>query len=681
VISSWNDRHTRWSAILSLAGVLALQPAYSQTLLNNGSALASSSAIDEGQLSSDAAVTLRIELKLPDQAAFDKAVDDLYNPASPNYQKWMTDEDLKKFAPTADQVAKVTAELQKQGLTVEAGDAVGFSLKARGSLEAAQRAFQTTVHQFSAQGKSFTAKVGAARLTGGADQFVAGVTGLGVRPMQPRLKRPIDPRTDQPVAAIPLSKVRASSGGLSDFITNDCFTDANAYTYGTPGKKLPKGVYYGNSYNTDYPDKLCGFTAAQVTDHYSLTPAYQKGLKGEGQTIVIVDAYGYPDVLNDANIFSSLNGLPLLDSSNFKIIYPSGPPSDPQAGVKTQWDSEIALDVQWAHAMAPKAKIVMVFAVNNTDLAFGAAEQYILDHHLGNVVSNSWGGEPDSVEDTLEALAWNNIFKIAAAEGISVHFSTGDDGDSGLNTPIGAAAVPADSPYVTGVGGTSIIKYKGRGSVETGWGNYRTRLASDGLLDPPVEREAIGSGGGESVVFAKPSWQSGLPGVGRQLPDISALADPYTGVPIILTENGVTSLGLIGGTSLACPLFSGIWALAEQNAGHSLGQAAPHIARMGEPAIRDIVSVIGSGLRIDKDVRGVISEQDGNKTFSTLQIFPSAKFFSTGNFFSAIWPETDQVAQAISFGVDTSLTVSPGWDNVTGFGVPRGLIFIEAANN
>ena len=98
------------------------------------------------------------------------------------------------------------------------------------------------------------------------------------------------------------------------------------------------------------------YTAAQLQQIYGLPAAYKKGLNGKGQTIVLLEAYGYPTIEADANAFSTLNGLPQLNSSNFSIVYPEGKPTDPNAGVLTGWDGEIALDVQWAHAIAPGAK-------------------------------------------------------------------------------------------------------------------------------------------------------------------------------------------------------------------------------------------------------------------------------------------------------------------------------------
>src|SRR5205814_3681361 len=148
---------------------------------------------------------------------------------------------------------------------------------------------------------------------------------------------------------------------------------------------------------------------------------------------------------------------------------------------------------------------------------------------------------------------------------------------------IGIKAVdfPASSPFATGIGGTSLaLNPDNTMAFQTGWGTNLTRLAnpisthSSPVIPPLIFGFQDGAGGGTSAEFAKPAFQSGLPGNARLVPDISMLADPQTGAELIETFNGVTEVGVIGGTSLATPLFSAVMAIASQKAGHGLGQAA-----------------------------------------------------------------------------------------------------------
>ena len=201
---------------------------------------------------------------------------------------------------------------------------------------------------------------------------------------------------------------------------------------------------------------------------------------------MLLEAYGYPTMEADANAFSSLTGLPPFTSSNFKIIYPDGPPVSPNAGVLTGWDFEIALDVQWAHSIAPGAKIVVVLAAGQDNESLQAAMQYIITEHVGNTISDSWEINTDLISGPLEEQSFDQLLEMAAAKGISFQFSTGDEGDGGLGSPIGAAGVPSNSPYATAVGGTSILNnINGSGYETLGWGNSFVLLDNQGVQDPP----------------------------------------------------------------------------------------------------------------------------------------------------------------------------------------------------
>ena len=342
------------------------------------------------------------------------------------------------------------------------------------------------------------------------------------------------------MAPVALRKVQDSSGGLSSFLTDQILSKPATFTFTTPGADLPVGVYFGNVYGKDIPNLIPDYTPAQLQSLYGLPAAYKKGWNGAGQTIVLLEAYGYPTIEDDANTFFQLTGLPQLTSSNFSIIYPQGQPVSPIAGELTGWNFEIALDVQWSHSIAPGAKILIVVTPGQETPDFLAAMTYIVNHHLGNVVSDSWEEDQDLVTSPLVEESYDRVLTLAAAKGISFQFSTGDSGDGGLGEPIGAPEVPSNSPHATAVGGTSILNnINGSGYETLGWGTSFVLLNNGGVQDPPEpEPFAGGSGGGESVYFPKPSWQKGLPGTGRQVPDVSALGDPYTGVPIVVTSQG-----------------------------------------------------------------------------------------------------------------------------------------------
>lgn len=641
---------------------------------------------DLGPVDPSTQINLTVHLKLPSKTAFDKAVDALYDPESPHFHKWMTDAELKAFAPDDATVGVVREELEKQGLTVLSVDANNFTIRARGSAASVSHAFNTEIHQFRHDGKIFRANVQQAKLSGEAGEHVATVAGLESHEAHPFMVRAINPRTKQPFASTPLggTKALALSEDLLGLATDQCLSTPAAFNFqsGTPPTN---GVYFGNVYmqGNVAVDIQCDYRPAVLQTVYGLTDAYKKGLDGSGQTIVLVEAFGYPQIEQDANDFNSLMGLPALTTSNFKIVYPEGQPSDPNAGIETGWNGEIALDLDWAHAMAPGAKIVVVVAAGQDSEDLQYAVQYATTRKLGNSVSNSYGIDIDLIAGRLEQESWDETLEVAAAKGISVNFATGDSGDNDLGTPVGAPSVPAVSPHATAVGGTSILNQVGSSTatITTGWGTVGNYLMQgDVVQDPPAGNSFFqgGSGGGESIFFAKPSWQKSLPGTGRQIPDISALADPYTGVPIVLADQfGASFLQYgNGGTSLAAPIFSAIWAIANQAAGAPLGQAARTIAMLPKSAIQDVLATTPSSIT---NPAGVVFDQNGSTFYSAADLFSGTLETDTG-FTSAIWPFVGGDTYAvIGFGIDTSLTVTPGWDNVTGYGTPSGLTFIKAA--
>lgn len=660
--------------VLSLAFLLSTSRISMAFQVEHNVSPAVQQAIDQGPADASQEINLTVYLKMPNRAAFDAAVDQLYNPASPSYEKWMTDAELQKYAPSPAQVAAVRNELQKHGLTVISEDPLGFSIRVHGTIANVESAFQTEIHQFTLKNKTFRANIEDAKLTGNAASLVRSVAGLVGHQARPMPKRATNLAAGKTPASMPLKTVEAS-GGLNSILTENCLTAPAAFTYTTPGSSLPVGVYFGNVYGAG--SKECGYTPSGLEAHYGLSAAYRAGFSGKGQTIALVEGYGYPTIESDANAFFQLAGLPLLNSSNFEIVYPEGPPKNPNAGILTGWNTEIAIDLQSAHSIAPLAKIIVVAAAGQDNEDLQGAIDYVRSHHLANVVSNSWGVDEEMLAGPLELASFDALLEKAAAQGVSVHFASGDGGDDGFGTPIGSPEVPADNPYSTAVGGTSILNDpSGTGYEELGWGMDQTVLANNGLVVPPDQTGLYGgAGGGESIWYAKPSWQAALPGSGRQVPDVSALADPFTGVAIVITVDGVQEVQAgWGGTSLACPIFSAFWALANQSAGHSLGQAARRIAAFSGDQMIDIVPHSSP-----TNAAGTIFDQAGAHYYSPADLF-SDSLYTTTKFISAVWPLGTDTGVDLSFGTDSSLTVTKGWDNVTGFGVPNGLAFITGAS-
>ncbi|MGA3008473.1 MAG: choice-of-anchor tandem repeat GloVer-containing protein [Opitutaceae bacterium] len=263
-----------------------------------------------------------------------------------------------------------------------------------------------------------------------------------------------------------------------------------------------------------------GFTPQQMRHAYGFD---QLGATGAGQIIAIVDAYGDPTVQIDMDTFCAALNIP---STAVLVFNPQGTPAE-----NDDWAMETALDVEWAHAIAPGATIVLVEAKSDADADLYAAVDYAVS--LGATqVSMSWGGSEYSTETTSD-FHFN-------VPGVTFFASSGDDG--------AGVIYPAASPYVVGVGGTTLaLDSSGNYSSEKAWSNSSTNPAS-------------GSGGGVSAYEAVPAYQSGWwSGSGRGVPDVAYDADPATGVPVY---QSYFLWFEVGGTSMGAPQWAALCALA-----------------------------------------------------------------------------------------------------------------------
>ncbi len=666
-------RTSKWTTLLAIASAVLAVPALQaqQTAIEKPGIARISS--DHGPVAPQQMTNVTVHLKMHNEAAFDNAVDELYTPGSATYHHWMTDSQLAAYAPSAAELSTVKKELEAHGLEIMSVSPDNLSIRAQGTMSSMESAFQTQIHEFERGGTTFHANVTPARLAGAAGDLVKGVTGLSGLKMHSYLKQATNPRTGQTEKMVPIAN---ATNGFAGVLTNQCFGAPFSVTLTTAGASLPVGNYYGNAYTQG--NTTCGWTPSQIQTHYGLDKAYKAGLDGTGQSIVLVE--GPTDetpMRTDFATFNKLAGLPGASSSNLQVLYPDGKPS-PLLGY--YWQGETDLDLQWAHAIAPKAKIVVLIMPSEDWTEFEYAIQYAVQNKLGNVISNSYGlSEYESGPVTI--TGFSQVIQKAAAKGIAVNFSSGDGGDGGTGAPnVGGTSFPADSPYATAIGGTSLEVPSGTSAkAETGWGNNQTLLsfAKNSVVDPPIISGFVGgAGGGESTIFAKPSWQKSIAGTKRQVPDISAVADPYTGAAFV--EGG--AIGSIGGTSLSCPIFSAIWALADQKAGQSLGQAGPLLAKLvtSGTAITDVIPV-----STPTNVAGVIFDANGATYYSSDTLM--APLYTTTQYTSAFWEVPAALGGGpgfyvdLSFGTDSSLQTAKGWDNVTGWGIPNGLTFINAA--
>jgi subtilase family serine protease len=640
-------------------------------------------AVDEGAVDPNSSMSAAILVNNPKKAAFDAAVASLYDVSSSNYHRWMSESEISSWGPVSQNVALLQASLRAEGFQVDQADDGGM-LRITGSAAKFQSAFGAPVHLYrSPAGASFLRLASAAQFQGAHAELIAGVAGVAGAGMRPMLARPIDFATGQTVA--PMS-VPSGTSPLAAF-TNQCFNPSpftatlsgfspviGGIGSGAVTSVLTGPTYLSTASSTARP--ACGSTVQQLLHHYGIDEAHALGLTGRNQTIVIVDAYGSPTLETDVDTFSKTMGLPTMDSNSLEVLYPNGNPATTNA----DWKTETTLDVEWAHAFAPGARIVVVVAPTADDSELASAVEYAAKHRLGNVISNSWG-QAEASADAATAQLFDHVFRGAAARGIAVNVATGDSGDFGVGSPVGAASIPADSRWSTGVGGTSIDVPSDKGPVEAAWGITLSQL---GLVRTPLKAPALigflqGGGGGESAFIEKPGFQWRLPGQGRQLPDISALADPQTGAIVEESDSqGAPFWGVVGGTSLATPIFSAIWVLADQAAGESLGQAAPILGELPGFATRDVVPIVANHVNTQGTITfraSIVTDYTPAQLLGIDQTQPNG-FVGTLVY---VGRQPFQGWNVVGFGTDSSLRAQVGWDDATGYGVPNGIAFIESA--
>jgi subtilase family serine protease len=333
------------------------------------------------------------------------------------------------------------------------------------------------------------------------------------------------------------------------------------------------------------------YSAAQLRTVYGVR---QLGdLDGTGTTIAVVVSYGSPTLSADLTAFDHAMALP--DPPSLRTITPAGIPApfDPADSQMAAWAYETTLDVEYAHAMAPGAALLVVATpVPETEGVEGfpeimAAERYVIDNGLTDVISQSFGATETTFPDRGTVDQLRAGYELAADRHVTVLASAGDTGPTGYESdlatlsPQRSATWPASDPLVTAVGGTAL----------------RLDPSGSRTADDTVWRDRYGAGGGgSSVLFDRPAFQDKVqPVVGgsRGVPDV-AMSSAIDGGALVYTSYDPHDTGwsVVGGTSESTPLFAGVIALAVERAGHRLGDLNPALYRLGGEGrgFRDVTS-------------------------------------------------------------------------------------------
>ena len=453
------------------------------------------------------AITLVLKSSPSQVSALEKLLEEQRNPASPSYRRWLNPEEYAdRFGLSRNDFGKVVAWLQSQGFSVDytarGRNWVGFS----GTAREIRNTFQTEVHRYLAEGETHYANA-----------------------------------TDPAIPAA-LAPVVALVRGLDDFRLSPHARSARPHFTG--------------------PDGLHALMPNDLATIYDIAPLYQAGITGSGQQIVVVGQTGI--VMTDIEEFRNAAGLSANDPK------PQLVPGYPDPGV-TQDQGEANLDLEFAGGMAPDATVRYIYSPDVM-----VSVQYAIDQAMMSVISMSYGGcEPMATSGPDGATAIRALAQQANSEGITWLASSGDCGSAACQTQgIDVASttgmsvnLPASIPEVTGVGGAEFNE--GSGSYwsdqnDAGHGSVLSYIPEMAWNDTPQDGTLASGGGGASIFFAKPAWQTG-PGVpndnARDVPDVAFAASwDHDAYAVVMNGNA----GPSGGTSAATPVFAGILALLNQ---------------------------------------------------------------------------------------------------------------------
>jgi subtilase family serine protease len=555
-----------------------------------------------GPAAATATVDFDVALQLTNHAgavALEQAVSD---PTSASYRHFLTPAQWEsRFSPSPATVSAVTSWLQSDGLTVDGVSQDRMTVAVSGTTEQVAAALGTTLDEYRHLGQ--VVRLAATQLSVPADLsgVIGGITGVDQVPATH------DSTID--AAGAPAAGTDGQPGGFR--VAPPC----SGY-YGQVSVSGEPG--YGDHFPHPLAYAPCGYNPTQLESAYGISSDIANGIDGRGVTVAVVDAYASPSIFADAHKFSRMHqpGHALAASQFDQTVSPTfnqqslcGPPG---------WYGEETLDVEAVHAMAPGANILYVGAENCLDSGLLPAEQQIVDGHLADIITNSWGDNGgDLLDPAGTRLAYDNVFLMAGGTGIGIQFSAGDNGDEFATVGMTVADYPSSSPYVTSVGGTGLqVGAAGERLGELGWSTSKsvlctTTLAADRYpgctaakirtyLPAAPGAYDYGGGGGTSFVYPEPSYQTSVvpaalagrnafTGVPMRVePDISMDADPTTGMLVGETQRfpAGTFYGeyRIGGTSVSSPLFAGVMADADQAAGGPLGFVNPALYALDAPA-------------------------------------------------------------------------------------------------
>ena len=472
------------------------------------------------------------------QAALKKLLDDQQDKFSPNYHRWLTPAEFgKAFGPSDQDVQTVTSWLQAHGFRIDHISKGKTHIEFSGDAGQVQQAFQTPIHKYAIGGEEHWANAADPQIPAALVPAVAGIATLHSFHSKPQ-------------------HVISPNKATINYVNSK-----------------PQVTFSGGEH---------ALGPADFATIYNLNPLYNAGINGSGISIAVVSRsdIDFADIVDFNSIFGVSNGFTaIFNGSNPGLV-----PGD---------DVEATLDVTWSGAVAPSAIIALVVSAStNTTDGIELSKLYIVDNDLANVMTESYGiCEAALTSADLASISLLN--EQAAAQGITHVVSTGDTGSAGCDNlgetiatgPISVNAL-ASSAFNVAVGGTI---FNDASSPSTYWNtsnNSATLASAKSYIPEKVWNETctttctandapLAAGGGgpsivnHSVIYPKPSWQSGVAGIpadgARDIPDVSLTAAIHDGYLICFNRSCAGgSVFIIGGTSASAPAFAGIMALVDQ---------------------------------------------------------------------------------------------------------------------
>jgi subtilase family serine protease len=682
-------KHARWWALTGALGLsvpvlaalagpasAATAPTPARSPLHGSLAPAVARAHPAGSVAGTSAVGFDLVLSLRSTAAAQAFVRSVSTPGSAQYHHFLSDAAWQaRFGPSAAQVSAAETWLRQEGFTIGSVPKDHLFVPATGTAATVETAFGVKLGYYRVHGEKVRLAKGTLSIPASLASTVSGVVGVNQYLATTGLK--LTGRTSAGSSTQP-SQEPPPPAGFRNPQPCSTFWGQKIDSKDSPALYAP--------YTAGRPYDICGYKPAQLRGAYNLAKSVAGGDNGKGVTVAIVDAYDSPTLLPDAQEYSRLNDpANPLAASQFVNVAPATVDDVTECG-GSGWYGEQALDVESSHAMAPGATIEYVGAQDCQDTSLLAADNTAITSGA-SVVTNSWGdGVGDLLTDAATKTAFDNAFMLADSTGVSVMFSSGDDGDNFADFGIDAPNYPASSPFVTAVGGTTLeVNSANARAAELGWSTAKQVLCANttattscsGTTPAGTLAWQAGGGGGTSYTYTQPYYQAGVvpaalahrnaalagPSPMRVIPDISMDADAQSGMLIGFTQTfpDGTYYGQFkeGGTSLASPLLAGVVADADQAAGSPLGFLNPVLykASTATPAaFNDIVAPA------DPDSAAVVRVDYADGVDAAKGYVVSLRVIDYEG------PETycDGTGNCATRSV--TLTPAPGFDGLTGIG-------------